>query len=69
LENSHERENTRCHKDMILDNTPEGIVTLEAARENYNRLTKEEKVKDTEPMECLVSMLKVYDGLRIYRLR
>lgn len=30
--------------------------------------TEEEQDKDIEPMECMLAMLKVFDGVRIYRL-
>ena len=29
---------------------------------------KEEQDKDTQPMECMLAMLKMFDGIRIYRL-
>ena len=44
------------------------IVSREDARQNYYRLDKEEQDKDIEPMECMLAMLKVFDGVRIYRL-
>lgn len=65
-----ERELQRKHKDMIpgfdLCGQP---VTLEQAAINYERLDKAEQDKDTEPMECMLAMLRMFDGLRIYRLR
>ena len=65
-----ERELLRQHKDMIpgLDpNQPE--ITPEQARINYERLDKAEQDKDTAPMECMLTLLRMYDGLRIYRLK
>lgn len=63
-----ERDYLRLHKDMI-PNFGGGEVTDAEAEANYKRLDKEEQDKDTEPMECMLAMLKMYDGLRIYRLR
>lgn len=64
-----ERELVRLHKDMIPGVDSEGIiVSEEEARQNYYRLDKEEQDKDIEPMECMLAMLKVFDGVRIYRL-
>ncbi len=64
-----ERELVRLHKDMIPGVVAEGaIVSREDARQNYYRLDKEEQDKDIEPMECMLAMLKVFDGVRIYRL-
>lgn len=65
-----ERELLRQHKDMIPDfKDEEGHVTAEAAKKNYYRLDKEEQDKDTDPMECMLAMLKMFGGLRIYRLK
>lgn len=64
-----ERELVRLHKDMIPGVDSEGIiVSREEARQNYYRLDKEEQDKDIEPMECMLAMLRVFDGVRIYRL-
>lgn len=61
------RERERKHKDMIPG--LEGFdVSEEAAKANYERLDKAEQDKDTDPMECMLTMLKMFDGLRIYRL-
>ncbi|MBE5848486.1 MAG: hypothetical protein E7300_12545 [Lachnospiraceae bacterium] len=62
-----ERERVRLHKDMIPE-FREFNVSYEAALANYRRLDKEEQDKDTEPMECMLAMLRMFDGLRIYRL-
>ena len=29
---------------------------------------RQEQDKDTEPMECMLAMLKMFSGIRIYRL-
>lgn len=61
------RECERKHKDMIPDF--EGwIISEETARKNYERLDQATQDKDTEPMECMLGMLKIYDGIKIYRL-
>ena len=52
---------------MIPDWTGE-TVTMELAEKNYYRLNQDEQLKDTEPMECMLAMLRMFDGLRIYRL-
>lgn len=61
------RDFERKHWDMIpgFDGFD---VSDEAAEQNYERLDKAEQDKDTEPMECMLAMLKMFDGLRIYRL-
>lgn len=65
-----ERDFERQHADMIPDydyeNQPD--ISEEAAKKNYDRLDKAEQDKDTDPMECMLTMLKLFDGLRIYRL-
>lgn len=65
-----ERDYVRQHKDMI-PGFAEGWseVSDEQARENYGRLDKAEQDKDTDPMECMLAMLKIFDGLRMYRLK
>lgn len=62
-----QRDQVRQHCDMILGWTGD-TVTMEAAKENYRRLNPEEQAKDTEPMKCMLAMLRMFDGLRIYRL-
>lgn len=62
-----DRELLRQHKDMIPEFT-EFEVSKEAANANYERLDKAEQDKDTDPMECMLAMLKMFDGIRIYRL-
>lgn len=64
-----ERDFLRQHKDMI-PGVEEGrlSVSFEAAKANYERLDLAEQDKDTEPMECMLAMLKMFDGIRLYRL-
>ncbi len=64
-----QREKFRLHKDMLKDGEAFHCVTAEEASLNYDRLNEEEQAKDTEPMECMLALLKMYDGLRIYRLK
>lgn len=63
-----DRDFQRQHIDMIPGFEGQFKVTLEAAKENYKRLDKEEQDKDTDPMDCMLAMLRMYDGIRIYRL-
>lgn len=61
------RDFERRHRDMI----PGFLgfdVSDEAAEQNYERLDKATQDKDTDPMECMLAMLKIFDGLRIYRI-
>lgn len=65
-----DRDLLRQHMDMIPDhNENEYTISLQEAKNNYKRLDKEEQDKDTDPMECMLAMLKMFDGLRIYRLK
>lgn len=62
-----QRDLKRMHWDMIPDFC--GFeVSEEVAEMNYERLDKATQDKDTEPMECVLAMLRVFDGLRLYRL-
>ena len=63
-----QRDLVRQHWDMIPGWIGDS-VPAELAAENYARLKKEEQEKDTEPMECMLAMLRMFDGLRIYRLK
>jgi hypothetical protein len=65
-----ERDLLRHHKDMIPGYNPkiQPDISIEQAKENYKRLDQAEQDKDTEPMECMLAMMKMFDGLRIYRL-
>ncbi len=69
VQSKDQRENERVHPDMIPEDLMEnGRITKEAARKNYQRLDKAEQDKDTEPMDAMLKILKLFDGLRIYRL-
>lgn len=69
------RDCLRTHLDMIPDlsyddlNDSGCVITPEMANINYGRLGKDEQDKDTEPMECMMAMMKMFDGIRIYRLK
>ena len=64
-----ERELVRKHIDMIPGfDLKQKKVSVEQAEENYRRLDKEEQDKDKDPMECMLALLRMFDGLRIYRL-
>ncbi len=64
-----QREMERIHPDMMPEDWMEdGKITKEAAYRNYQRLDQAEKDKDTEPMNAMLKLLKLFDGLRIYRL-
>lgn len=64
-----ERDFLRQHKDMVPEfGEGQANVSAEVAKENYERLDLAEQNKDTEPMECMLAMLKMFDGIRIYRL-
>ena len=65
-----ERDLLRQHKDMIPEfDENQYEVSSEEAKANYERLDKAEQDKDTDPMECMLAMLRMFDGLRIYRLK
>lgn len=61
------RDFERKHRDMIPQ-FEKFDVSDEEAKYNYERLDKETQDKDSEPMECMLSLLKMFDGLRIYRI-
>lgn len=69
------RDSLRTHCDMIPElgydelNANGWIITPERANENYDRIGKEEQDKDTEPMDCMIAMMKMFDGIRIYKLK
>lgn len=63
-----QRDLLRQHKDMIPQFDGQFEVSEEAAKANYQRLDKAEQDKDTDPMECMLALLRMFDGLRIYRL-
>ncbi|MGN0676898.1 MAG: hypothetical protein ACI4K5_04060, partial [Ruminococcus sp.] len=65
----NQRDLLRQHKDMIpdFDGTHEKVSET-LTKINYERLDKAEQDKDTDPMECMLAMLRMFDGIRIYRL-
>ncbi len=63
-----ERDFLRRHMDMIPEFDNQFPVNTDDAKNNYDRLNQDEKDKDTDPMECMLALLRMYDGLRIYRL-
>ena len=72
---NQERELQRSHWDMISGLPADvwfessGKEKEEKAKEHfYENLNPEEQNKDREPMECMLAMLSMFDGLRIYRL-
>ena len=65
----NERENKRIHKDMIKNYVYNGEVSDEDAEKHYKELNKAEQDKDTEPMKYMLLMLKMFDGLRIYKYK
>lgn len=68
-EQRNERENKRIHPDMIPNfDYSKDELTDDIVIKNYKRLSKEEQDKDTKPMECMLCMLKMFDGLRVYRI-
>ncbi|MCI9148140.1 MAG: hypothetical protein HFG73_07735 [Hungatella sp.] len=44
------------------------VITDEIVMKNYDRLNKREQDKDIEPMNAMLLLLRMYDGLRIYKL-
>ena len=66
-EEKSNRDFVRKHKDMI-PGFKGFTVPEEAAQQNYERLDKATQDKDKDPMECMLVMLKMFGGLRIYRL-
>lgn len=66
---SGERELKRIHKDMLDDSLlVNGELTPEAASLHYKMLDMTERDKDVEPMNAMLELLKIYDGVRIYSL-
>ena len=63
-----ERELRRLHKDMISEEELGDGVTPEKALAHYKKLSKEEQDKDVESMNTMLTLLKLFDGVRIYRL-
>ncbi len=66
---SDERELRRIHKDMLDESLlVNGELTQEAASLHYKMLDMAERDKDVEPMNAMLELLKIYDGVRIYSL-
>ncbi len=63
------REFERRHKDMMPGLTGFEVPFDAAAKHYDDGLDAETQNKDTDPMECMLVMLRLYDGLRIYRLK
>lgn len=63
-----ERELKRLHMDMISEEELGDGLTPEKALSHYKKLSKEEQDKDVEPMNTMLTLLKLFDGVRIYRL-
>ena len=66
-QNKIEREQKKIHQDMIPGFEGE-IITYEIAHKNYIRLNPDEKAKDYVPMQTMLKLIKLFDGLRVYRL-
>ncbi len=66
---SDRRELERRHKDMMPDLTGFEVSYEAAAKHFDDGLDPETQNKDTDPMECMLVMLRLFDGLRIYRLK
>lgn len=64
-----EREQRRIHADMIpAEKITDGVISEEAVKENYDRLGKGEQDKDIAPMDAMLTLLKMFEGLRIYKM-
>ena len=57
------RELMRCHK-LAMD----GELSSEDIYEHYLSLSEKDKGKDWKPFNCMLRLLKKFDGLRIYSL-
>jgi hypothetical protein len=72
------RDISRKHWDMVPEyifesvkcdpKSEEGVID-EVVDINYKRLDKAEQDKDTEPMECILAMLKAFSNVRVYKLK
>lgn len=64
----NEREQMRMHPDMIDESLLiDGELTSDAARLHYRMIGQEEQDKDVEPMNAMVALLALFDGVRFYR--
>jgi len=57
------REQSRTHKLMIS-----GKITEAAARKHYRSLPESEQMKDTEPMNHMLRLIRMLDGVKVYQL-
>jgi len=65
-----EREIKRLHHDMISGNfIGEQELTKEQAVRHYHELGKATQDKDVEPMNAMIKLLNMFDGVRVYRLK
>lgn len=65
-----ERELKRMHRDMIDDSfLVKGQLTQEGYALHYKMLNKEEQDKDVKPMNAMLDLLNIFDGVRVYRLK
>jgi len=64
-----EREQKRLHGDMISEDLlVDGEVIPEAAALHYKMLDKKEQDKDVEPMNAMLALMGMFDGVRVYRI-
>lgn len=64
-EKAYIRELTRTHK-LMLDNEE---YTEDNIRKHFDKLNDKEKEKDTEPMDKLVTILSMLDGVKFYKVQ
>ncbi|MBQ8983525.1 MAG: hypothetical protein IJ079_08035 [Lachnospiraceae bacterium] len=55
--------------DLRYSAVENGLIREESAKANYDNLQEKDQGKDIEPLECMLDLLRLYDGLRIYRLK
>ena len=52
----------------LLATTKKTRRMMELLLEEEFDLNEQDRAKDKDPMECMLAMLKMFDGIRIYRL-
>lgn len=57
------REQSRSHKLMV-----NGKITEAAALRHYRSLPESEQLKDTEPMNHMLRLIRLLDGVKVYKL-
>lgn len=57
------REQMRCHKLAM-----EGPITSEDIQDHFFEMPEEDRLKDWQPFNVMLKLLKKFDGLRIYKL-